>query len=104
MGLAEIDWVTTLNCIDLDEVEYEDFITVGNRLAKILRDVHKCDFVIALTHLRNPNDKLLATHCAGIDFILGGHDHVGFSHPDLSLAEVQWGFLCKVRNRLSKYF
>lgn len=88
MGLAEIDWVTTLNCIDLDDVDYEDFISCGNKIAKRLREDEKCDLVIALTHLRSNNDQLLAQHCKGIDFILGGHDHVDFFDSDLPSAEV----------------
>ena len=103
MGLAEIDWVTTLHCVDLEELDYEDFITAGNRLSKLLRDTHKCDFVVALTHLRNPNDKLLASHSSGIDFILGGHDHVDTCSPDLPLAEVPRRTLSQIRNRLSKH-
>lgn len=33
------------------------------------------EFVIALTHMRVPNDRRLAEEAAGIDLILGGHDH-----------------------------
>lgn len=35
-----------------------------------------CDYVIALTHMRTPNDIRLAENVDGIDLILGGHDHV----------------------------
>jgi hypothetical protein len=35
-----------------------------------------CEFVIALTHMRTPNDKKLAEGVEDIDLILGGHDHV----------------------------
>lgn len=35
-----------------------------------------CDYVIALTHMRTPNDVHLAENCDEIDLILGGHDHV----------------------------
>lgn len=35
-----------------------------------------CDYVIALTHMRNPNDVKLAENVDEIDLILGGHDHV----------------------------
>ena len=31
--------------------------------------------MIALTHMRWPNDILLAEHVSEIDLILGGHDH-----------------------------
>ena len=104
MGLAEIDWVTTLNCIDLDDVDYEDFISAGNKIAQHLREVERCDFVIALTHLRNHNDQLLAQHSKGIDYILGGHDHVVSFHPDLPPPEVSRVAVCQVRHRLPKFF
>ena len=77
MGLADISWITTIRFFDLNEVFYEDFIECAKRLSKLLREVHKCDFVIALTHLRNHNDQLLASCKTGADFVLGGHDHVG---------------------------
>lgn len=32
--------------------------------------------MIALTHMRTPNDKKLAESVEEIDLILGGHDHV----------------------------
>lgn len=32
--------------------------------------------MIALTHMRTPNDVKLAEQCEEIDLILGGHDHV----------------------------
>lgn len=35
-----------------------------------------CDIIIALTHMRTPNDIELATNCQKLDLILGGHDHV----------------------------
>ena len=31
--------------------------------------------MIALTHMRWPNDELLAREVDGIDLVLGGHDH-----------------------------
>ena len=36
--------------------------------------------VIALTHMRTPNDIRLAEQVAGLDLILGGHDHVYEKH------------------------
>lgn len=32
--------------------------------------------IVALTHMRTPNDFKLANNTTGIDIILGGHDHV----------------------------
>lgn len=35
--------------------------------------------MVALTHMRGPNDRRLAEQATGIDLILGGHDHDYFS-------------------------
>ena len=35
-----------------------------------------CEYVIALTHMRTPNDIRLAENVPELDLILGGHDHV----------------------------
>lgn len=44
-------------------------------VAKRLRESEKVDVVVALTHMRQPNDIKLAESVSGIDLILGGHDH-----------------------------
>lgn len=76
MGLIEHDWLATLATIDPEDVEYESFVTCGIRLAAELREVDKVDLVIAVTHMRLPNDRKLAEDAGGvIDLILGGHDH-----------------------------
>lgn len=75
MGLVEKEWLDTLPTIDPNEVTYIDYIEAGNKLADdLLKD--GCDVVIALTHMRTPNDLNLAQHCPKLDLILGGHDHV----------------------------
>lgn len=56
-------------------VTYTDFIRAGNQLAAKLKS-DGCEIVIALTHMRTPNDIKLAKGAIGIDIILGGHDHV----------------------------
>ena len=33
------------------------------------------DVVIALTHMRRPNDEILAAEVPEIQLVLGGHDH-----------------------------
>ncbi len=33
------------------------------------------DYIIALTHMRWPNDRRLASEVDEIDLVLGGHDH-----------------------------
>ena len=44
-------------------------------LAKELKE-KGCDLVIALTHMRTPNDVRLVEEVDEIDLVLGGHDHV----------------------------
>ena len=56
-------------------VEYEDYVTAANTLTARLRE-EGCEVVIALTHMRTPNDIRLAENVNDIDIILGGHDHV----------------------------
>ena len=73
-GVAERDWIECLAHIDEEDVEYIDFCECSERLVKKLRD-EGCEIVIALTHMRFPNDKILADKVGGIDLILGGHDH-----------------------------
>lgn len=75
IGLVEREWLETLPTIDPTEVTYIDYVEAGNRLARELRN-EGCDLIIALTHMRTPNDITLAEKCNGIDIILGGHDHV----------------------------
>lgn len=47
------------------------------------------DFVIALTHMRTPNDCRLAENVDEIDLILGGHDH------DYEVKKVNGKFIVK---------
>jgi len=79
MGLVEKEWLDTLSTIDPKEVTYTDFIKVASQLSTQLRN-EGCEIVIALTHMRTPNDIKLARNNANIDIILGGHDHVCEDH------------------------
>ncbi|XP_050442414.1 mannosylglucosyl-3-phosphoglycerate phosphatase isoform X2 [Adelges cooleyi] len=74
VGLVERDWLDTLATIDPEEVTFIDFVEAGRSLAKQLRE-DGCDYIIALTHMRMPNDVKLAENVSEIDLILGGHDH-----------------------------
>lgn len=77
IGLVEEEWLATLATIDAEQVEFRDFVAEGRRLAQLLKGPHHhCDYVIALTHMRFPNDCRLAENVDEIDLILGGHDHV----------------------------
>jgi len=67
--------LVTLATLDPDDVEYEDFCPCARRLAKHLKEQEGAEIVIALTHMRVPNDELLAHEVPEVDIILGGHDH-----------------------------
>ncbi|XP_044741798.1 trifunctional nucleotide phosphoesterase protein YfkN isoform X2 [Chrysoperla carnea] len=75
LGLVEKEWLDTLTTINPEEVTFLDFVEAGQKLGAQLKQ-EGCDFVIALTHMRTPNDIRLAENCEDIDIILGGHDHV----------------------------
>ena len=75
IGLVEKEWLDTLATINPEEVTYTDYVEAGRMLAKELRE-KGCHAVIALTHMRTPNDVRLAEEVDEIDLILGGHDHV----------------------------
>ncbi|KAJ9057065.1 hypothetical protein DSO57_1026095 [Entomophthora muscae] len=75
IGLVEKEWLLTIASLPPD-YHYMDFVQVGTTLSKELREEHNVDIVIALTHMRLPNDEILAQQCEKeIDLILGGHDH-----------------------------
>lgn len=48
MGLVEKEWLDTLSTVNEKEIIYEDFVVVGKRLSKELRE-QGADLVIALT-------------------------------------------------------
>ncbi|XP_071092097.1 mannosylglucosyl-3-phosphoglycerate phosphatase-like [Haliotis cracherodii] len=75
VGLVEEEWIETLATLDPEDVTYLDFVTEGQRLTSLLKKEQGCDMVIALTHMRWPNDRRLAESVPDIDIILGGHDH-----------------------------
>ena len=60
IGLVEKEWLMTIPSIDVDEdVVYEDFVAKGQALCDKLK-ARGCDMIIALTHMRAPNDEKLA--------------------------------------------
>ena len=69
----EREWLETIVGLP-EDLEYCDFVTEGTRYVRELREAG-ADIVIALTHMRMPNDQRLAESVPGIDLILGGHDH-----------------------------
>lgn len=76
IGLAPYDWLSTLDKLTIDDFYYEDFCQAADRISPILREQHNCHFIIALTHMRQSDDEVLARNAKDIDLILGGHEHV----------------------------
>lgn len=63
-----------------DGVEYIDAIEAANAAAWWLKNIEKCDMIVALTHIgydpaMPPGDLSLAKASADIDIIIGGHSH-----------------------------
>jgi len=81
MGFAEKEWLDCLNPeIDVDTIEYVDFNESLRKYSKILKEEHNCDLIIAINHMRVPNDKDMAAknNTDVVDLIFGGHDHTYF--------------------------
>ncbi|KAJ2963091.1 hypothetical protein NQZ79_g1800 [Umbelopsis isabellina] len=76
------------------ELEYHDFITAAKELSKELRDPngpYHVDLVVALTHMRVPNDIKLSKTCQGVvDLVLGGHDHFYYLSKAVNIVGENW--------------
>ncbi|CAN8101747.1 unnamed protein product [Discula destructiva] len=78
IGLGEREWLETINTLPPNLV-YKSASQTARELVPQLRAAG-ADVVIALTHMREPNDLKLAEQVGDqIDLILGGHDHF-YSH------------------------
>lgn len=70
---------------------YNDPITNANKIASVLKNDEKCDYVICLSHLgfKYENNKLsdliLAEKTTNIDLIIGGHTHTFLEKPQVVL-------------------
>lgn len=72
-ALIEPGWMETLTC-DTSAFRYEEYVACGNATAARLR-AEGAEFVVCLTHMREPEDIALCEGTTGIDVVLGGHDH-----------------------------
>lgn len=71
------------------ETKYINPIEVAQDMAKILKEVEKCNIVICLSHLgfkyknepEKPSDIVLAKNTKNIDLIIGGHTHTFLEKP-----------------------
>ena len=67
--------------------EYQDPVARGNLIATELRERHRCELVICLSHLGfryrdgKVSDVSLAAESRNIDLILGGHTHTFLDQP-----------------------
>ncbi len=52
-----------------------DFVAAPDAVSRVLRNEHGCDFIAALTHMRQPDDERLAVEHGDVDLVLAGHDH-----------------------------
>lgn len=78
IGLGEREWLETINSLPPDLI-YKSASETAKELIPQLR-AEGADLIVALTHMREPNDNKLAENVGDqIDVILGGHDHY-YSH------------------------
>ncbi|EIE88071.1 hypothetical protein RO3G_12782 [Rhizopus delemar RA 99-880] len=93
IGLVEKEWILTIPSFP-PELTYHDFIEVAKDLSSQLKDPngpHRVDIVIALTHMRVPNDLKLANACKDeVDLILGGHDHFYYISKSIDIVGDAW--------------
>ncbi|KAI0184798.1 Metallo-dependent phosphatase-like protein [Xylaria flabelliformis] len=74
IGLGEREWLATINSLPPNLI-YKSASETAKELVPQLR-AEGAEIVIAVTHMREPNDNKLAEQTDGIiDIILGGHDH-----------------------------
>ncbi|KAI1336667.1 flagellar associated protein [Xylariaceae sp. FL0016] len=74
IGLGEREWLATINSLPPNLI-YKSASETAKELVPQLR-AQGAEIVIAITHMREPNDNKLAEQTDGIiDVILGGHDH-----------------------------
>jgi 5'-nucleotidase len=74
IGLGEEEWLTTMPNRP-EHLRYVDFVETARTLCRHLRSEQGCSFLIALTHMREPNDIHLARSVPELNLVLGGHDH-----------------------------
>lgn len=82
IGLGEREWLETINSLPPDLI-YKSASETAKELIPQLR-ADGADLIVALTHMREPNDNKLAEQVGDqIDLILGGHDHF-YAHSHIN--------------------
>ncbi|WP_027137269.1 bifunctional metallophosphatase/5'-nucleotidase [Gaetbulibacter saemankumensis] len=77
--------------VNFKETQYLDPVEIAQDITRILKQEHKCNIVICLSHLgyaynNEPNkisDTKLATQTKDIDLIIGGHTHTFLPKPTI---------------------
>ncbi len=77
-----------------DGVEYLDAVEAANSSAWWLKNIEKCDMVIAISHIGYnptvpPGDVYLASNTRNIDLIIGGHSH-DYIDPAATDGKYRW--------------
>ncbi len=57
-----------------------NFVQIAGEMVQKLKS-QNCSVVILLSHLGFEYDQIVASYVPGIDFIIGGHDHLVLQHP-----------------------
>ncbi len=101
-------------------IVYNDPIENANKIAAILKNDERCDYVICLSHLgykydtNKVSDVVLAEKTKNIDLIIGGHTHTFLETPtvvknseakDVQITQVGWAgiWLGKIEVFFSSY-
>ncbi len=98
------------------ETQYLPPIKNANKIAAILKNEEKCDYVICLSHLgyqhkNKVSDRILARESKNIDLIIGGHTHTFLEHPvplqnqsgqEVFITQVGWAGI--ILGRIDLYF
>ena len=71
LGVSNINIDKSMNCHKIAAQYQKDIFESATETL----DKMKCDFIVALTHIGLPKDRILAEKCPKINLILGGHSH-----------------------------
>ncbi|KAI9892686.1 MAG: hypothetical protein M1814_001106 [Vezdaea aestivalis] len=87
VGLGEREWLDTINSLPPD-LQYKSATETAEKLVPPLRAAG-AEIIIAVTHMREPNDVKLARNTTPglIDIVLGGHDHY-YNHQIINQTHV----------------
>ncbi|MCL2246753.1 MAG: metallophosphatase [Lentimicrobiaceae bacterium] len=72
------------------EVTFLDPLAAAQKMVDLLKNKEQCDLIICLSHLGinaeeegDVTDREIAAKVAGIDFIIGGHNHLLLEKPEI---------------------